>query len=134
MCVVLLLLLLDARPVSFWHLYPAGASSYVSNASCASAAAAAAEADCATAALILAARNAAHLHCVCNLCHHSSSNIVAQACIILDQHVAVVNLALRLAGHVNLQQSRSEDCNRTTTAKHLCVSSAGHISYFCGLH
>lgn len=52
----------------------------------------------------IAAFRAAHLHCVCDLLHHARCHIVAQACIVLDQHVAVVHLALRLAGHIHLQQ------------------------------
>ena len=50
---------------------------------------------------------AAHLHCICHFLHHIHSNVVTQACVILDQHVAVVHLALSLAGDVDLQHKSS---------------------------
>lgn len=53
-----------------------------------------------------------HLHCVSDLLHHTVRRIITQACIILDQHVAVVHLALRLAGHINLQDENMRHATR----------------------
>lgn len=46
-----------------------------------------------------------HLHSVCDLLHHVDCHVVTQPRIILDQHVAVVHLALSLAGDINLDGS-----------------------------
>jgi hypothetical protein len=74
-----------------------------------------------------------HLHCVSDLLHHTVRRVITQACIILDQHVAVVHLALRLAGHINLQDDNMRQATRNTaTATHSEPTVNQRVTGYCG--